>query len=187
MFHAVCNDYYGYFKLVNWPTWWKEGFAELLHGAKERYQSVINYNTSAEKRTALINRAIAQLNGQWESASEDYVSAYLIACAIYYILGNKQNLQAAFQRLSDVSNGSSEIMGSFLGMSDEDAAKQKVVAMMKTMPIWQYLDNESDPDTGSIGGNHMLNLYGKALDADDVFNNEEAKAESLGFKISYIE
>lgn len=187
MFHAVCNDYYGYFKLVNWPTWWKEGFAELLHGAKERYQSIISYQSSAEKRDALIKRAAAQMNGQWESASEDYVSAYLIACALYYILGNKQNLQAAFQRLEEVSNGSSEILGTFLGMSDEDAAKQKVVSMMKTMPIWQYLDNESDPDTGSIGGNHMLNIYGKALDADDVFNNEEAKSESLGFKLSYIE
>lgn len=187
MFHAVCNDYYGYFKQVNWPTWWKEGFAELVHGAKERYRSIISYESTAEKRNALIQRAANQMEGKWESASEDYVSAYLIACALYYLLGNKQNLQAAFQRLSDVSNGTSEILGAFLGMNDEEAAKQKVINEMKVMPIWQYLDNPADPDTGSIGGNHMLNLYGKALDAEDVFNNDAADRESLGFKIAYIE
>lgn len=33
----------------------------------------------------------------------------------------------------------------------------------------------------------MLNLYGRPLDAEDVFNNGEATCESLGFKIRYDE
>lgn len=190
MFHAVCNDYYGYFKLVNWPTYWKEGFAELIHGGKERYLS-IGGESLDKKREALIERCQNQLNGRWESTSEDYVSAYLIACAIYYLLGaNKKGLQDGFQRLADLPNGEAYILWKMLGISGEDGefqAQKLVMEKIKTMPIWQYLNSDTDVDTCSVGGNHMLNIYGVPLNADDVFNNQEAMTDSIGFKISYVE
>ena len=63
----------------------------------------------------------------------------------------------------------------------------KVIQTMQNIDLWQYLNDPSDSDTCSIGGNHMLNLYGRPLDAEDVFNNSEATCESLGFKIRYDE
>ena len=51
--------------------------------------------------------------------------------------------------------------------------------------IWNWLQDSQDHDTVSVGGIHFNNLYGKALDADDVFNEGEAKTDSIGFKIEY--
>ena len=131
------------------------------------------------------------MNGRWESTSEDYVSAYLIACAIYYLLGaNKKGLQDGFQRLADLPNGEAYILWKMLGISGEDGesqAQKLVMEKIKTMPIWQYLNSDTDVDTCSVGGNHMLNIYGVPLNADDVFNNQEAMTDSIGFKISYVE
>ena len=58
---------------------------------------------------------------------------------------------------------------------------------MKKMPIWEYLNDPNDVDTCSIGGNHMMNIYNRPLDAADVFNNQEATVPSIGFKLRYDE
>lgn len=192
MFHAVCNDYYGYSKLVNWPKWWKEGFAELLHGGKERYRSIMGNDSEAQVKKRLISLAEESLRGgnHNSDSSESYVAYYLTACAIYFLLG-KDGLGKGFQRLSTLPNGEAYILWKMLnldaGNDPEERAIKMVLDEMNKMPIWQYLNNPSDTDTCSIGGNHMMNLYGKALDAEDVFNNAEAEKVSLGFKIDFME
>ncbi|MCD5422982.1 DUF5048 domain-containing protein [Limosilactobacillus fermentum] len=188
MFHAVCNDFYGAPKTIDMPIWFKEGFAELLHGAKERYQSITGYTSNEEKKQALIERASRQLNGAWESTSEDYVSAYLIAATMYYLCGSKEELQAMFQRIEKADNVNLNFLYKALPLTGEAVQMfDKVIQTMQNIDLWKFLNDPTDPDTCSIGGNHMLNLYGRPLNAEDVFNNEEATCESLGFKIRYDE
>ena len=74
----------------------------------------------------------------------------------------------------------------FLGNSSTEIAN-KIIDEMDKMPLWTYLNDNTDTDTCSIGGSHMMNIYNHALDAEDVFNNDEATTISLGFKIRYDE
>lgn len=188
MFHAVCNDFYGAPKTIDMPVWFKEGFAELLHGAKERYQSITGYRSNDEKKQALIDLAERQLNGQWNSSSEDYVAAYLIAAAMYYLCGNKQNLQEMFQRIEKMENANLNFIYKVLPLADgTEAMQQMVLNKMRDMDLWQYLNDPDDTDTCSIGGSHMLNLFNKPLNAEDVFNNQTATVPSIGFKLRYDE
>lgn len=188
MFHAVCNDFYGAPKTIDMPIWFKEGFAELLHGGKDRYETIGGYTTYEEKKKALIARARKQLNGFWESTSEDYVSAYLIAAAMYYLCGSKESLQAMFQRLEQAENVNLNFLYKALPLTETAPQMiDKVIEEMEQMPLWQYLNDISDTDTGSIGGNHMMNIYNRPLNAEDVFNNQEATCASLGFKLRYDE
>ena len=188
MFHAVCNDFYGAPKTIDMPIWFKEGFAELLHGGKDRYESISGYTSYEEKKKALIARARKQLNGFWESTSEDYVSAYLIAAAMYYLCGSKESLQAMFQRLEQAENVNLNFLYKALPLTETAPQMiDKVIEEMEQMPLWQYLNDISDTDTGSIGGNHMMNIYNRPLNAEDVFNNQEATCASLGFKLRYDE
>lgn len=188
MFHAVCNDFYGAPKTIDMPIWFKEGFAELLHGGKDRYETIGGYTSYEEKKKALIARARKQLNGFWESTSEDYVSAYLIAAAMYYLCGSKESLQAMFQRLEQAENVNLNFLYKALPLTETAPQMiDKVIEEMEQMPLWQYLNDISDTDTGSIGGNHMMNIYNRPLNAEDVFNNQESTCASLGFKLRYDE
>ena len=58
---------------------------------------------------------------------------------------------------------------------------------MQKMPIWDFLNDPNDPDTCSIGGSHMMNIYNMPLSAADVFNNQMATTASLGFQLRYDE
>lgn len=188
MFHAVCNDFYGAPKTIDMPIWFKEGFAELLHGAKERYQTITGFSSKEEKKQALIELAKKQLNGFWGSSSEDYVSAYLIAAAIYYLCGSKEQFQQVFQRIETAENVNLNFLVKALPIEGTTAELiDKVIAKMQDMELWQYLNDRRDTDTCSIGGSHMMNLFNGPLDAADVFNNETAKCQSIGFKIRYDE
>lgn len=190
MFHAVCNDYYGAFKIGDIPTWWKEGFAELLHGAKERYQSMVGYAGNDETKKAIIDHAKNQLlTNYWGGTSDDYVYSYAIAAAIYYLCGTKERFQQMFQNIATQENVGLDFLYKalpFLGNSSQEIAN-KIIDEMDKMPLWTYLNDNTDADTCSIGGSHMMNIYNHALDAEDVFNNDEATTISLGFKIRYDE
>ena len=149
-------------------------------------------DSEAQVKKRLISLAEESLRGgnHNSDSSESYVAYYLTACAIYFLLG-KDGLGKGFQRLSTLPNGEAYILWKMLnldaGNDPEERAIKMVLDEMNKMPIWQYLNNPSDTDTCSIGGNHMMNLYGKALDAEDVFNNAEAEKVSLGFKIDFME
>lgn len=188
MFHAVCSDFYGAPKTIDMPVWFKEGFAELLHGGKERYQSVVGFRSNEEKKKFFIDKASQELNGYWGSSSEDYVAAYLIACAMYYLSGSKQEFQKIFQRLEVENNVNLNFLYKALPLSENAGTiYDKVIEEMYNMPIWQYLNDPNDPDTCSIGGIHMMNIYNMPLSAADVFNNQMATTASLGFQLRYDE
>ena len=188
MFHAVCNDFYGAVKTMDMPVWFKEGFAELLHGGKDRYVTITGFESREAKKQALIKRARNQLNGTWESTSDDYVAAYPPPRAMYYLAGDLKGIHDMFQRLEKESNLNLNFLYKALPIT-ESAGQifDKVIDEMQKMPIWDFLNDPTDVDTCSIGGNHMLNLYGRPLSPEDVFNNQTATTDSLGFNIKFDE
>lgn len=183
MFHAVTNDYYGHDAIIQFPLWFKEGFAEFLHGGKDRFASVYPTLSQSKKRDALIELARKQLNDEWESTSEDYVAAYLIAIAIYNLSGDKWN--NLFINMRNVKNPSINFLYKLLPMGEtNNDAKDRVIEEIKNMSdVWKWLFDKDDVDTGSIGGIHFMNLYGVPLTAETVFNNANATVDSIGFKI----
>ncbi|AIR11738.1 DUF5048 domain-containing protein [Ligilactobacillus salivarius] len=204
MFHGVCNDYYGFDKAADMPQWFKEGFAEFIHGGRERYQS-LDYDSFAQKKKALVDRAELQLKGAWGqkngsqtiAVSEDYTSAFLLAATIWKLVG-KDGIKKMFEGLHGEGNLWSIFpvkileLGGYLEVPknqedrNNDRAIQIIINTLNNWnDIWNWLQDSQDHDTVSVGGIHFNNLYDKALDADDVFNEGEAKTDSIGFKIEY--
>lgn len=185
MFHAVCNDYYGVDKTIDMPTWFKEGFGELLIGGRDRYTSIGGYDSVKQKKEGLIRKAKSILNGSWDSTSEDYVAANLIVSAIYYLVGSEE-LKKGFIRLKEEDNVNLNFLLKFIPIAaTNDEVKKKVLDQMDTMPIWDKLNDISDDDVCSIGGIHMMNLYNTPLNAENIFNNQSAETASVGFILSF--
>lgn len=184
MFHAVTNDYYGHDFMIQTPIWFKEGFAEFNHGAKERFLSVYSSKSNNEKKDALITLAESLLNDKWDGTSEDYVAAYLIAIAIYRKCDTKtwSNL---FIKLKQQTSPAINFLYKLLPIADtNDGVKALVLEEMRNMTsIWNFLFNTSDLDTGSVGGYYFMNLYGVRLTAESVANNANATVNSIGFNI----
>ncbi|KRN10842.1 flagellin [Liquorilactobacillus mali] len=186
MFHAVSNDYYDVSNTLDMPTWFKEGFAELIHGGKDRYLSLTGYESNAAKKASMINKAKDLLNGSWDSTSEDYSVAYLIACAIYYLNDSADSFRQMFTRIKGVKNLNLNFLVKLLPLKNDSTDMiNLIIEKMNTMPIWDYLNDSNDTDTCSIGGIHMMNLTGSVMDASSVFNNSAATTVSIGFKIIY--
>ena len=49
--------------------------------------------------------------------------------------------------------------------------------------VWDFLFDNNDIDTGSVGGIHFMNLYGIPLTAESVANNANATVNSIGFEL----
>lgn len=182
MFHAVMNDYLGHDMAIEIPIWAKEGFAELLHGAKERYLSVYSGMSSSDKKSALVSLARNILGGVWTGTSEEYVAAYLSAIAIYR-LSNSSQWTNMFIRLKNQSNLSINFLLKLLPIAEtNEDVLNKIVSEIESMTkVWTMLNDINDLDTGSIGGYHFMNLYNSRLTAESVFNNANAVTDSLGF------
>lgn len=184
MFHAVMNDYLGHDIAVMLPDWFKEGFAELLHGAKERFQSTYTTKSNAEKKTALIENARVLLGDMWTGASEEYVASYLIAIAIYRLC-NADQWKNLFVRLKNQPNISINFLLKLLPIATtEEQVETLVLNEIKNMTsVWTMLFNNTETDTGSIGGYHFMNLYGTRLTSESVFSNANATTDSIGFQL----
>lgn len=185
MFHAVENDYLGHNKSTDLPNWFREGMAEFLHGAKERYLASYVDLSGAEKKQAMISRAEQLLDNAWVGDNNDYAVAYMIATAIYRLQNNSQ-WRNMYPRLRNQTNISINFLAKLLphiGDTNEKV-KQAILAEMNSMDsIWTTLSNRSDTDTGSVGGIHFMNLYGVPLTPENVFNNASATTDSIGFTI----
>lgn len=184
MFHAVTNDYLGHDMMLDIPIWFKEGFAEFLHGGKDRYKLAYPKVEKSKKKSQLIELAEKQLNGLFGGSSEDYVAAYLIAIAIYNLCDSKM-WSGIITNLRGIKNPGINFLYKLLPIADDnDKVKSLVMNEIRTMDkVWNLLDDESDKDTMSVGGVHFMNLYGVPLTAETVFNNSNATTDSIGFKI----
>lgn len=186
MFHAVTNDYLGHDTMVSLPIWFKEGFAELLHGAKERFLSAYDGLSQSDKKVKLISLSEDILNGDWQGSSEEYVASYLLAIAIYRKCSDSQ-WKNLFIRLKNQSNPSINFLLKLLPIADtNDGVKKLVLEELVNMnSVWEFLFNQTDKDTGSIGGIHFMNIYGVPLTAEGVMNNANATAISIGFNVEF--
>lgn len=184
MFHAVTNDYLGHDSMIEVPLWFKEGFAEFLHGGKDRYTMVYPKTDSIKKKQQIIDLATRQLDGEFQGTSEDYVAAYLIAIAIYN-LSDRKTWENLFIKLRGVKNIGINFLYKLLPIADSnDNVKEKVITEIRNMDwVWELLENKNDLDTLSVGGKHFMNLYNTELTAETVFNNSNATIESIGFNI----
>lgn len=188
MFHAVMNDYLGHDMAILMPEYIKEGFAELLHGAKERYLSVYAGLSNSNKRNELVNRVEQLLNNNFTGTSEDYVASYLIAAAIYE-LSDGADWDNIFIRLRNQSNIGINFLLKMLPHlgSTNDEVKSVVLNKVATMDrVWNFLNDTNDLDTGSIGGIHFMNIFGAPLTYQNVFVPSSATVDSTGFKIEFI-
>lgn len=187
MFHVVFNDYVGHEKAILTPTYFKEGFAEFLHGARERFDSVYLDIKQSDKKSRLINLCKDILDGNFTGSSEDYVASYLIAIAIYRKL-TKSQFQSMFRRIKDSPNIGINFLTKVVPIGANDAViKELLLKELNDMTdVWNALFNKSDKDTGSIGGIHFMNLYGVALTDETVFNNDSAIEPIKGFQLKFI-
>lgn len=185
MFHAVENDYLGHSKAIDLPKWFREGMAEFLHGARERFNAAYVDLNQVEKKQAFIDRASQLLDNAWAGDNNDYAVSYVIAMAVYR-LQNNQQWRNMFPRLRSESNISINFLLKLLPFSGEtnDEIRQVILDEMENMnTVWAMLYDENDVDTGSIGGVHFMNLYGVPLTPENVFNNASATTDSVGFNI----
>lgn len=184
MLHAVMNDYLGHDKAIEMPEYFKEGMAEFLHGAKDRFNSIGKNITNEEKRESLTLLSRSLLNGSWSSSSEDYVAAYLIAIAIYRLCDSSQ-WKNLFIRLRDQSNLSINFLLKLLPIGETNEEVRDIIfnEIENMSDVWDMLFDENDEDTGSIGGYHFMNIYGARLNAENVFNNANATTDSIGFVV----
>lgn len=187
MVHAVMNDYMGHDIAIQLPIWFKEGFAEFIHGAKERYDSCYPQLSNENKKRTLIQRAKKNLLGDWEGISEDYVSSYLIAVAIYRICSVSQwnNL---FINVKNMKNPSINFLIKLLPIADSvSEIENRIITELENMDdIWSRLNDKYEIDTMSVAGKHFMNKFGLSLTAESVFNNLDADTDSIGFEIEYL-
>ena len=184
MFHAVCNDYYGHEFMIQTPVWFKEGFAEFTHGAKERFLSVHSGKTQAEKKSLLITNVRSVLDNNWTGTSEEYVASYLVAIAIYRKC-DKNTWDNLFIRLKQQTLPAINFLYKLLPIAEtNDGVKELLVSEIENMnDVWSHLFNKDDIDTCSVGGYYFMNLYGIKLTAESVANNANATVNSIGFNV----
>ncbi|MBS4462282.1 flagellin [Aerococcaceae bacterium zg-B36] len=190
MFHAVCNDYLGFEKSNSIPTFFHEGAAEFIHGARERYLSEFSDISSVSvKKREWVTLCEKVLNEEWEGTNQDYVCAYLIMVAIYKLCTPEQ-WKNLFINLKKQENLAINFLHKLLPIADtNDQVKQRILNMLRGSEmndIWNGLDDNRNNDTMSVGGKYFMNIFKTELNAENVFNNANAKDVSLGFKVQFI-
>lgn len=186
MFHAVLNDYLSVTVAKYIPRWFNEGFAELLIGGRERYESLNGYASFAEKKRSLIARADALLDNDWVGDSTDYTASFLLCAAIYKTLSTAE-WQHLFQHLKLSTGLTVNFVNSVIeSATSNEQAKAMIMNTLTTSDIWTRLEDKTDVDVLSVGGDYFLNLFGRKLDKDNVFNESDAHIDSLGFKLKII-
>ena len=182
MFHAVANDYVGYDTMVQVPTWFNEGMAEFLHGAKERYLSVYTDLSSTSKKELLLDRMRKVIRGEWSSMSEDYVASYLICVGLYKLLSTDK-WNSMFSIIKTMPNPSINFLQKITGL--ENPVDKIIEKVSSLTDIWTALDDKNNKETMSIGGKYFMNLYNKELNAENVFENMKKPSPSLGFNVIF--
>lgn len=186
MVHVVMNDYLSTAVTSFIPVWFREGFAELIHGGKDRYDTISGYSTGNAKKAWFQKRAKQILDGAWDSSSTDYAVAYTLAASIYFAL-SADEWSRMFTDLRFMENPQINFTNTIIKRAtSDDEAKQIILDSYSKMPIWTQLNDPNETDTLSIGGYYMMNLYGIKLDAHGVFNNANATTPTIGFKLSIV-
>lgn len=189
MYHAVVNDYLGYSKAIQVPTYFAEGMSELIHGARERFESTMVHLSNSAKKTQLIELCDWLLGNNFSGSSDDYTASFLIAWAIYRILKRQGQWVNMMTRLRAESNLSLNFLIKLIPAATSEAdARAMIMQEIRTMDsVWNGLFSSTVKDTGSVLGSLGENYYGMELTKDNVINPDNFNDEaSIGFDIKII-
>lgn len=184
MVHVVMNNNLTVDKTTDLPAWFKEGIAEYIHGADERFKLSVANSTGTgiddTKLQAIVDRATELLNGAYfNSVTDDYSASYL---AIKYldskfpvgkdyknlIYSIKMSIDTGDVALKNaiVENTDFLAYADFVTNFSENAFNHVVYNMTLN---W----GEDEADTGSIGGSDERG--NTDLNAETVFDNSTAE------------
>lgn len=190
MVHAVTNNLLGFSKSIQMPIWFQEGTAELIHGARERFESVYPTKSNANKRQEIIKLADWLLDDNFTGISEEYVASYMILWAVYKLLNPTGDFENMFQRLSNESNLSLNFLTKLIPQaSSTEEAKAMIMDVMNNGmdDIWNALFDLDNEDTGSLLGTMGINYYGIPLTVNNIINPNNYDGQvSTGFEVKII-
>ena len=190
MVHAVTNNVLGFNKAIQLPIWFQEGTAELIHGARERFESVYPSKSNVDKRNEIIKLSSWLLDNNFTGSSEEYVASYMLLWSLYRLLEPNGNFDNMFARLKRESNLSLNFLAKLIpnATSTQDAKDKLLYTLNNNMDdIWSALFDTSNQDTGSLLGSIGKNYYGIPLTKNNVMNpNNYDGSVSSGFKIKII-
>ncbi len=192
--HILMNDVFGVIKTINMPTWFKEGAAELIHGADERLKISIVESGSINdsKLDSIIQIAVNMLNSNaWKGDNDTYSASYLILKYLDKCISANKSMKDLMKSIKDSkSTGGTAVKDAIVANTSftkyEDFVsdfKANAKAFVKTRITLNLIGDEQD--TGSIGGTDHRGT--KPLNAEDVFDNSKAvKGVALNnFKVEF--
>lgn len=195
MLHAVMNSSMGMAKTSTLPIWFKEGTAEFLHGADERFKISILEDGKINDAMLqfIINRAVGLLNetDKWVPDSNEYSASYLIMKYLDKKIVVGKDMKNFMATVKDSgSTGSLAVKEAIVANTaftsfDNFVADFKANAMnyVKTKMTLNLTGDEVD--TGSIGG--IDHRGTTALSAESIFDESKAIAGvvSTGFVVEF--
>ena len=194
MVHAIQNNAFGAIKSIYMPEWFKEGSAELLHGADERLKNSIVTNGLIDdvKMNALVLRAVNLMTTKtWEGISDDYSASYLILKYLdkKVVAGkNMKNVMADIK--NSTKSGEESIKDSIISNTAFTSFEEfttgfqgEITHMVKN--VFRLNLTGDELDTGSIAGiDHRGTI---SLTAEKIFDNSFAQKGLLshGFNVTF--
>ncbi len=171
MVHALMADQLGD-DFYDMPTWFKEGTAELIHGADDRLEADV---ASAGGIQNVVDRAEALIGGAaWNGDSLDYSASYL---AVKYAIGHLdpgKSIKDIFTAIKDGNDAVDNTVGAIVANTsfvDATDFRNKLKAAGAGggadfyTNVMQITPGNGEVDTGSIAGSDYSN---PALNDEDV-------------------
>lgn len=194
MVHAIMNNSLGLNKIVALPEWFKEGIAELIHGADERFKISITVNGVAndEKIKSIISRATELMkNAIFKSESDDYSAGYLILKYLNHSFKAGKSMKDFMWTIKQAPNANNLLQDAIVANTvftsyDAFVAGFSANAFnhVKTKMVLNIGADEID--TGSIGGSDENGST--PLNAENVFDNSKAVkgVSAVGFNVEFM-
>lgn len=179
MVHAIMADQLGD-DFFDMPTWFKEGTAELIHGADDRVEGDV---IAAGGIQNVINRAEALIGGAaWNGDSLDYSASYL---AVKYAVGHMdpgKTIKDIFAAIKDGNDAVDNTVGAIVAnttFADANDFRNTFKAAGAGggadfyTNVMQITPGNGEADTGSIAGSDYGNpaLNDEAVVATGEFNS----------------
>lgn len=194
MVHAIMNNSLGLSKIVALPEWFKEGIAELIHGADERFKISITVDkvVNDEKIKGIINRATELMkNAIFKSESDDYSAGYLIVKYLNHNFKTGKSMKDFMWTIKQAPNANNLIKDAVVAntiFASYDAFVAGFTAnAFNHVKTKMHLNIGTDEaDTGSIGGSDENGST--PLNAENVFDNSKAVKgiPAVGFNVEFV-
>ena len=201
MVHAITNQAV---QITDVPGWFKEGTAEMIHGADFRLDTSDGSYDNALDATGLAAALAAVPDTAAPSSSEGYAGSYLVARYMHSQLtegGHSGGIKSFFEYMAAdktrsfddaINNFSGDLNGTTNGLDYLNSAKTALSALDLSSGQ-DSLDTDGDgnddlnidltnDDTGAIGGEDADG--GASRDAADVVPNASVEADDFDYQLT---